>query len=150
MGVIFFTPPCLEDSPHLTGAVHFSHFEDKTLKVLRSCKYSLLISSSEEGRTKVDVILPFLKGALLSEAGGIFKRQNPPSHQNATPPFRKEERKRRGGSLLKLMLLLQFILKCFCTARFHESFIVAPALELSEDDVGFQKFAPSILTDEIL
>ncbi|MDO8620272.1 MAG: hypothetical protein Q7R64_02905, partial [bacterium] len=35
-------------SPRLTGAVHFSHPEDETLKVLRSSTSSLLTSSTEE------------------------------------------------------------------------------------------------------
>jgi len=39
--------------PLLTGAVHLSHFEYKTLKVLRSSKYSLLTLRSREQKPKI-------------------------------------------------------------------------------------------------
>ncbi|KKW11532.1 MAG: hypothetical protein UY50_C0011G0008 [Parcubacteria group bacterium GW2011_GWA2_49_9] len=42
-------PPRLADSARLTVAVHFSLFEDKMLKVLRSSKCSLLTSSGRRG-----------------------------------------------------------------------------------------------------
>src|SRR3989344_2664677 len=40
--------------PLLTGAVRLSHFEYKTLKVLRSSKYSLLTLRSREQRQKME------------------------------------------------------------------------------------------------
>ena len=42
----------------LTGSVHLSHFEDKTLKVLRSSKYSLLtrLSTSASGSDKLKTL----------------------------------------------------------------------------------------------
>ena len=57
--------------PLLTGAVHLSHFEYKTLKVLRSSKYSLLTLRSREQKPKIFLTsLLFLLPAGRQAAGG--------------------------------------------------------------------------------
>src|SRR3990167_2068351 len=56
--------------PLLTGAVHLSHFEYKTLKVLRSSKYSLLTLRSREQKPKI-----FLTFLLFFGGGGGGGRQ---------------------------------------------------------------------------
>jgi len=51
--------------PLLTGAVHLSHFDYKTFKVLRSSKYSLLTLRSREQKPKI-----FLTFLLFFGGGG--------------------------------------------------------------------------------
>jgi len=66
----------------LTDAVHLSHFEDKTLKVLRSSTYSLLTSQSL-GSHRRKTLLAFLICArpISSEKGkGVFFGVLPSMH----------------------------------------------------------------------
>ncbi len=68
--------------PLLTGAVHLSHFEYKTLKVLRSSKYSLLTLRSREQKPKIVLIFLLFLGGGGGGGGSVGRFRKTPDRKS--------------------------------------------------------------------